>query len=42
MEIVLDPEPYDVLAVELSSHSSLVESLALHSAVVLNLQPDHL
>ncbi len=43
METVLDPEPYDVLAVELSSfqlHWS--HSLALHSAVVLNLQPDHL
>ena len=43
METVLDPEPYDVLVVELSSfqlHWS--HSLALHSAVVLNLQPDHL
>ncbi len=43
METVLDPEPYDVLAVELSSfqlHWS--SSLAMHSAVVLNLQPDHL
>ena len=43
MEIVLDPEPYDVLAVELSSHQlHWSHSLALHSAVVLNLQPDHL
>ncbi|MGI8458669.1 MAG: UDP-N-acetylmuramoyl-L-alanine--D-glutamate ligase [Propionibacteriaceae bacterium] len=43
METVLDPEPYDVLAVELSSfqlHWS--HSLSLHSAAVLNLQPDHL
>lgn len=43
MEIVLDPEPYDVLAVELSSHQlHWSESLALHSAAVLNLEPDHL
>ncbi len=43
MEIVLDPEPYDVLAVELSSHQlHWSRSLALHSAAVLNLQPDHL
>ena len=43
MEIVLDPEPYDVLAVELSSHQlHWSHSLSLHSAVVLNLAPDHL
>jgi UDP-N-acetylmuramoylalanine--D-glutamate ligase len=43
MEIVLDPEPYDVLAVELSSHQLYwSNSLALHSAAVLNVQPDHL
>jgi UDP-N-acetylmuramoylalanine--D-glutamate ligase len=43
MEIVLDPEPYDVLAVELSSHQlHWSNSLALHSAAVLNVQPDHL
>jgi UDP-N-acetylmuramoylalanine--D-glutamate ligase len=43
METVLDPEPYDVLAVELSSHQlHWSSSLALHSAVVLNLAPDHL
>ena len=43
METVLDPEPYDVLAVELSSHQlHWSQSLALHSAAVLNLQPDHL
>ncbi len=43
METVLDPEPYDVLAVELSSfqlHWS--HSLALHSAAVLNVHQDHL
>ena len=43
METVLDPEPYDVLAVELSSHQlHWSNSLALHSAAVLNLQADHL
>ncbi len=43
MEIVLDPQPYDVLAVELSSHQlHWSDSLSLHSAAVLNLQPDHL
>ncbi len=43
IEALLDEIDYDVLAVELSSfqlHWS--ESLALHSAAVLNLQPDHL
>lgn len=43
MEAVLDPEPNDVFVVELSSfqlHWS--HTLALHSAAVLNLQPDHL
>ena len=43
MEIVLDPQPYDVLAVELSSHQlHWSDSLAMHSAAVLNVQPDHL
>ncbi len=43
MEFVLDPEPYDVLAVELSSHQlHWSNSLSLHSAAVLNVQPDHL
>src|SRR5215217_7653425 len=43
MEIVLDPERYDVLAVELSSHQlHWSNSLSLHSAAVLNIQPDHL
>src|SRR5918997_1574496 len=42
-EIVLDREGYDVLAVELSSHQlHWSHSLALHSAAVLNVQPDHL
>ena len=43
VEAILDELSYDVLAVELSSfqlHST--NSLALHSAAVLNLQPDHL
>ncbi len=43
METVLDPDPYDVLAVELSSHQlHWSHALTMHSAVVLNLQPDHL
>jgi UDP-N-acetylmuramoylalanine--D-glutamate ligase len=43
MEIVLDPQPYDVLAVELSSHQlHWSHSLAMHSAAVLNVQHDHL
>jgi len=43
MEVVLDPEPYDVLAVELSSYQlHWSNSLALHSAAVLNLEQDHL
>jgi UDP-N-acetylmuramoylalanine--D-glutamate ligase len=43
METVLDREAYDVLAVELSSHQlHWSHSLSLHSAAVLNLQPDHL
>jgi UDP-N-acetylmuramoylalanine--D-glutamate ligase len=42
METVLDPEPYDVLAVELSSHQlHWSHTLGMHSAAVLNLQPDH-
>lgn len=43
METVLDPQPFDVLAVELSSHQlHWSNSLALHSAAVLNLHADHL
>ncbi|MBA8794312.1 UDP-N-acetylmuramoylalanine--D-glutamate ligase [Friedmanniella endophytica] len=43
-ETVLDTETrYDVLAVELSSFQlHWADRLSLHSAVVLNLQPDHL
>ncbi len=42
-EVVMDPEPYDVLAVELSSHQlHWLHSLSAHSAAVLNVAPDHL
>ncbi|NYI72097.1 UDP-N-acetylmuramoylalanine--D-glutamate ligase [Naumannella cuiyingiana] len=42
-ETVLDPEPLDVLAVELSSFQlHWTTTMAVHSAAVLNLQPDHL
>ncbi len=42
-EVVMDPEPYDVLAVELSSHQlHWSSSLSAHSAAVLNVAPDHL
>lgn len=43
VEAVLDEVTYDVLAVELSSFQlHWTNSLSLHSAAVLNLQPDHL
>jgi UDP-N-acetylmuramoylalanine--D-glutamate ligase len=43
MEIVLDPSPYDVLAVELSAQQlHRMHTVSLHSAAVLNLHPDHL
>ncbi len=43
VEAVLDDVAYDVLAVELSSFQlHWTNSLALHSAAVLNLAPDHL
>ena len=43
VEAVLDEVRYDVLAVELSSFQlHWTNSLSLHSAAVLNLQPDHL
>ncbi len=43
VEAILDEVSYDVLAVELSSFQlHATHSLALHSAAVLNLQPDHL
>lgn len=42
-EVVMDPEPYDVLAVELSSHQlHWMHSLSAQAATVLNLAPDHL
>ncbi len=43
LEALNEPEPYDVFAVELSSFQlHWTHSLALHSAVVLNLEQDHL
>ena len=43
VEAILDEVDYDVFAVELSAFQlHHCYSLALHSAVVLNLQPDHL
>ncbi|MFT4187304.1 MAG: UDP-N-acetylmuramoyl-L-alanine--D-glutamate ligase [Aeromicrobium sp.] len=43
VEAVMDPEPYDVLAVELSSYQlHWSASLSCEAAAVLNVQPDHL
>ncbi|HET6742274.1 MAG TPA: UDP-N-acetylmuramoyl-L-alanine--D-glutamate ligase [Kribbella sp.] len=43
LEAVLDPEPYDVIAVELSSYQlHFTHSMSAHSAAVLNIAPDHL
>ncbi|MGW5426764.1 UDP-N-acetylmuramoyl-L-alanine--D-glutamate ligase [Streptomyces sp. NPDC004059] len=43
LDVVLGDEEYDVLAVELSSYQlHWAPSLRAHSAVVLNLAPDHL
>jgi UDP-N-acetylmuramoylalanine--D-glutamate ligase len=43
LDIVLGDEPYDVLAVELSSYQlHWAPSLRTHSGAVLNLAPDHL
>ena len=43
VEAVMDPAPYDVLAVELSSFQlHYTESLSAESAVVLNVAEDHL
>ncbi len=43
VEAVLDEEPYEALVVELSSFQlHWVHTVALHSAVVLNLHEDHL
>ncbi len=42
VEAVMDPEPYDVLAVELSSFQlHYTSSMAAHSAAVLNVAEDH-
>jgi UDP-N-acetylmuramoylalanine--D-glutamate ligase len=42
LEAVMDPEPYDVIAVELSSQQlHFTHSMSAHSAAVLNLAPDH-
>ena len=42
-QVVVDPEPYDVIAVELSSYQlHFTHSLSAHSAAVLNLAPDHI
>jgi UDP-N-acetylmuramoylalanine--D-glutamate ligase len=42
-EVVMDPEPYDVLAVELSSHQLYwSQSISAEAAAVLNVAPDHL
>ena len=43
LEAIMDPEPYDVIAVELSSfqlHWS--DSISAHASCVLNVAPDHL
>ncbi|MEU7133858.1 UDP-N-acetylmuramoyl-L-alanine--D-glutamate ligase [Streptomyces sp. NPDC046261] len=43
IDVVLGDQPYDVLAVELSSYQlHWAPSLRAHSAAVLNLAPDHL
>ncbi len=43
VEAVLHPEPYDVLALELSSYQlHWTRSMAARSAAVLNVAPDHL
>jgi UDP-N-acetylmuramoylalanine--D-glutamate ligase len=43
LDVVLSGEPYDVLAVELSSYQlHWAPSVRAHSAAVLNLAPDHL
>jgi UDP-N-acetylmuramoylalanine--D-glutamate ligase len=42
-EVVMDPQPYDVVAVELSSHQlHWMHSLSAEAAAVLNFAPDHL
>ena len=42
-EVVMDPEPFDVVAVELSSQQlHWMSSLSAQAAAVLNIAPDHL
>jgi UDP-N-acetylmuramoylalanine--D-glutamate ligase len=42
-EVVMDPEPYDAIAVELSSHQLYwAHSLSAEAAAVLNIAADHL
>ena len=42
LEAVMDPEPYDVLAVELSSYQlHFTHSMSPYAAAVLNIAPDH-
>ncbi|GAA1512900.1 UDP-N-acetylmuramoyl-L-alanine--D-glutamate ligase [Kribbella lupini] len=42
LEAVMDPEPYDVIAVELSSYQlHYTHSMSAHAAAVLNIAPDH-
>ncbi|MBA3310087.1 MAG: UDP-N-acetylmuramoyl-L-alanine--D-glutamate ligase, partial [Nocardioidaceae bacterium] len=42
-EVVMNPEPFDVVAVELSSHQlHWMGSLSAQAAAVLNVAPDHL
>ncbi|HYU83811.1 MAG TPA: UDP-N-acetylmuramoyl-L-alanine--D-glutamate ligase [Kribbellaceae bacterium] len=42
VQVVMDPEPYDVIAVELSSYQlHFTGSMSAHSAAVLNVAPDH-
>ncbi|NUR96477.1 MAG: UDP-N-acetylmuramoyl-L-alanine--D-glutamate ligase [Kribbellaceae bacterium] len=43
LEAVMDPEPYDVIAVELSSYQLYyTHSMSAYSAAVLNIAPDHI
>jgi UDP-N-acetylmuramoylalanine--D-glutamate ligase len=42
VQAVMDPDPYDVIAVELSSYQlHFTSSMSAHSAAVLNVAPDH-
>ncbi|MGH3446063.1 MAG: UDP-N-acetylmuramoyl-L-alanine--D-glutamate ligase [Nocardioidaceae bacterium] len=42
-EVVMNPDPFDVVAVELSSHQlHWMDSLSAEAAAVLNVAPDHL